>query len=569
VKKCTFLILSFLACFFFTTTLSYSQEYYRIYVWNEDGDLTREPIPTSETSRTLVAAQEAFGLLGYGCRGEPGISGSCYTSSFYIFDYSCASSVCTGGTWYYGEDCDSEPSCMVQSYSGTWDVVPENDIDADGDGVPFYTDNCPDFYNPLQDDSDSDDIGDRCDVDIYAVKTNQGPDETYIPLVGTPVFFLDSEKIMWLAKDADALPEPGDEWEWLLGINQSAVSYRAVGQAEWEPETELTLNGVATGYFNRWKWVCPAAYIPTDGQYEIKLIAEDADGNRGEAVYSITVDTVDSDSDGVRDTVDNCPYQSNSNQSNNDSDHLGDVCDNCPAAANPGQEDADEDGKGDVCDEDTVYGTINGVILEGITVKIYKTSCGDDIFAGEPVTNSVGYYSVGGLEAGQHYVQPEDVEGISFSPANSWVDIPKTEIQSNDFTTTTIRFIDNDDGTVTDPLTNLIWLQDANCVGAQNWDRAAALAGIISNDLCGLSDGSAEGDWRLPSKEELQGVGTNSPDTTWTMPSAPFTNVASYWYWSNEVFATDYVWATLMIDGSTGISLPNGLLNVWPVRDYN
>jgi len=48
--------------------------------------------------------------------------------------------------------------------------------------------------------------------------------------------------------------------------------------------------------------------------------------------------------------VDNCPFQSNPNQSDTDGDGLGDACDNCPGAANPLQEDADRDGAGDACD---------------------------------------------------------------------------------------------------------------------------------------------------------------------------------------------------------------------------
>ena len=37
--------------------------------------------------------------------------------------------------------------------------------DADSDGVPDVSDNCPDYYNPLQLDSDGDGIGDGCDCD--------------------------------------------------------------------------------------------------------------------------------------------------------------------------------------------------------------------------------------------------------------------------------------------------------------------------------------------------------------------------------------------------------------------
>ena len=72
------------------------------------------------------------------------------------------------------------------------------------------------------------------------------------------------------------------------------------------------------------------------------------------------------------------------------------------------------------------------------------------------------------------------------------------------------RFVDNGDGTVTDELTNLVWLKDADCIGG-SWSYTTDLvAGLHSSAPynCGLSDGSEAGDWRLPTKDELQGIGT-------------------------------------------------------------
>ncbi len=59
---------------------------------------------------------------------------------------------------------------------------------------------------------------------------------------------------------------------------------------------------------------------------------------------------LDSDLDGVCDTVDNCPLVPNPDQADADQDGHGDVCDNCPQTPNPDQADADQDGHGDVCD---------------------------------------------------------------------------------------------------------------------------------------------------------------------------------------------------------------------------
>ncbi len=58
----------------------------------------------------------------------------------------------------------------------------------------------------------------------------------------------------------------------------------------------------------------------------------------------------DKDGDGIKNEVDNCPFDSNADQKDTDGDGLGDVCDNCPGTANVTQADGDHDGVGDVCD---------------------------------------------------------------------------------------------------------------------------------------------------------------------------------------------------------------------------
>lgn len=64
------------------------------------------------------------------------------------------------------------------------------------------------------------------------------------------------------------------------------------------------------------------------------------------------------------------------------------------------------------------------------------------------------------------------------------------------------RFVDCGNGTMTDTVTKLIWLQQADCLIPADWASAnEAAAGLKSGD-CGLSDGSSAGDWRLPTKEE-------------------------------------------------------------------
>lgn len=59
---------------------------------------------------------------------------------------------------------------------------------------------------------------------------------------------------------------------------------------------------------------------------------------------------VDSDNDGIEDSVDNCPLTPNTDQADIDGDGIGDACDNCPEAFNPDQADSNGNGIGDVCD---------------------------------------------------------------------------------------------------------------------------------------------------------------------------------------------------------------------------
>jgi hypothetical protein len=71
------------------------------------------------------------------------------------------------------------------------------------------------------------------------------------------------------------------------------------------------------------------------------------------------------------------------------------------------------------------------------------------------------------------------------------------------------RFIDNQDGTVTDKLTGLIWLKNTNCFGMMDWQSANLAVTHLKDGDCGpdtalmLSDGSSAGDWRLPTMGEL------------------------------------------------------------------
>jgi len=64
-------------------------------------------------------------------------------------------------------------------------------------------------------------------------------------------------------------------------------------------------------------------------------------------------------------------------------------------------------------------------------------------------------------------------------------------------------FTDNEDGTVTDNRTGLIWLKDTRCLGSATWTEARENADKLRSGQCGLSDGSLIDEWRLPTIAEF------------------------------------------------------------------
>ncbi len=62
------------------------------------------------------------------------------------------------------------------------------------------------------------------------------------------------------------------------------------------------------------------------------------------------VTVVDTDQDGIEDSLDNCPTTANADQADFDADGVGDVCDNCPTIANADQADSNGNGTGDACE---------------------------------------------------------------------------------------------------------------------------------------------------------------------------------------------------------------------------
>ena len=137
------------------------------------------------------------------------------------------------------------------------------------------------------------------------------------------------------------------------------------------------------------------------------------------------------------------------------------------------------------------------------------------------------------------------------------------------------RFENNEDGTITDHLTGLTWLQNANCAGQMTWYDALTWCNNLADGSCGLTDDSAAGDWRLPNNIELESLINAEEDSATWLGSQGFINVlpirfATYWSATTCADNTNYAWYVSMLcgglyDSHLGTkSIP--AVYVWPVR---
>jgi hypothetical protein len=143
------------------------------------------------------------------------------------------------------------------------------------------------------------------------------------------------------------------------------------------------------------------------------------------------------------------------------------------------------------------------------------------------------------------------------------------------------RFTDNEDGTVTDNLTGLIWLEDANCIassystfdndgtaadGRVTWYHALDfIAGI--NDGTYTDCGAGYTDWHLANVNEYLSLMDYSVNAPALMVGHPFANVQASHYWSSTMSAGGGTVWWVYFGGGVGTSTPgSNNYYVWPVR---
>ncbi|MBF0184231.1 MAG: DUF1566 domain-containing protein [Magnetococcales bacterium] len=124
------------------------------------------------------------------------------------------------------------------------------------------------------------------------------------------------------------------------------------------------------------------------------------------------------------------------------------------------------------------------------------------------------------------------------------------------------RFVNNNNGTITDHKSKLIGLADGNCLQKRSWDEAVAEVARLASGKCGLTDGSAAGDWRLPTKRELTIL------VDWRN-SGRFVALNNDFYWSSTVNDEDstLAWLIFLATVYVGNDVKSDKNMMWPVRD--
>ena len=144
-----------------------------------------------------------------------------------------------------------------------------------------------------------------------------------------------------------------------------------------------------------------------------------------------------------------------------------------------------------------------------------------------------------------------------------------------------MRYADCGNGTVTDTVTGLIWLKDPNCISSSTWDDAKKAIAGLKDGACMLKDGSAAGEWRLPTNKEWEATMAPAKSMMCSYPTltddsgkacfkdgkSSFTGLESDYYWTSvpngdtgRIFVGDLDHGNIL-----SVDAPNPQ-RVWPVR---
>ena len=144
------------------------------------------------------------------------------------------------------------------------------------------------------------------------------------------------------------------------------------------------------------------------------------------------------------------------------------------------------------------------------------------------------------------------------------------------------RWYDNNDGTITDTTTGLVWLKDLSWKGSVAFAYPSgqyclpfpvgecdsfSLLTSLQNGVGGLSDGSATGDWRMPLLKELQSLMTGVEPVSYAAQQL-FVGIVGVGgrYWTTT--KSNYQGSVYGVDFSDGGVLVMSLETMSPYKGY-
>ncbi len=244
----------------------------------------------------------------------------------------------------YGDPGHPENDCEEDNCPNFYNP---NQEDYDSDSVGDSCDNCLSYFNPLQEDADSDFVGDSCDNCLAQFNPDQDDDDG--DTVGDSCdnciahFNPDQED-----NDGDTIGDSCDNCLTHINPLQEDSDGDALGDSC--DNCMVTINPlqedddgdtIGDSCDN-----CIAHFNPDQEDNDGDTIGDSCDN----CLTHINPLQEDSDGDALGDSCDNCMVTTNPLQEDSDLDAVGDSCDNCVAVFNPSQEDFDSDGVGDSCD---------------------------------------------------------------------------------------------------------------------------------------------------------------------------------------------------------------------------
>lgn len=134
------------------------------------------------------------------------------------------------------------------------------------------------------------------------------------------------------------------------------------------------------------------------------------------------------------------------------------------------------------------------------------------------------------------------------------------------------RFTDHGDGTVTDNITGLMWLNDGACFLPETWENAGKVVGALNSKPDRLSCATYKGryaDWQLPdlaAMRELLQRAAGEPAAWLKSQGAADIIARDYWMRDTNPVNLYFAWAVNLQDGTPRNYPKSFELHVWPVR---